>query len=323
MGWGGRAGRLLLVLLAVHGGTTAAAAGLCPPAAAPPTAPLVLRSGLAGSLDGAPNAYHRANADLGRDEGLAHICYAVNILVRRGDRLVNRYPKDILDDLPSRTRCKAEYVALRDAGFPDCASGRCLRILRLAATPRSCDRPIEGTGPGIRQDCGLPALQVDRADAPNGFYVSATALSAGPADRQGSHLDARFIPYIALPPETGRPQGAALGDLALVVWQGRASFAVWGNVAEAGEASVATLLRLRGAERLDDPRRRALDLGIGPEAPATTILLPGTCGLFEGALPRTPGAVIAAGRQAADRFGGVDALLRLAGIEDRVEVSGR
>jgi hypothetical protein len=284
-----------------------------------PGGPVLFRSGLAVNADGAPNAYHRGIGPNVTDPGLLNICNGADVLERRGNSLVNRYPDFGVPG--SSQRCKADYFTLRNRGFPTCDTGLCLRIYGFVATPRAC-------GFGRGNDCGVPVAQTDGKGQPTDFWISATSWfdHARPATDPARYLDARFIPHIVLPGGEGGPFGTArgvrLGDLALLAWQGRATFAVFadaGPSSKLGEASPAAINRLRG--QADSPTRRGAP--IPPATPVTTLLFPGTRQLLGPGIPADAAAIRQAGDRALAAAGGLAAFRSCPGLAGPLTIAER
>jgi len=131
---------------------------------------------------------------------------------------------------------------------------------------------------------GRPILQ--RTGPYRGYYVSTTSLEQpnirDPRDPR-RYLDARRIPYIALPPDFARQFGIGLGDLARVVntKTGRSAYAIFADVGpkgRIGEGSIALAHKLRIAS---NPRHDSAPDGV-------------TYLIFPGSALRTRGAITAA-----------------------------
>jgi hypothetical protein len=96
---------------------------------------------------------------------------------------------------------------------------------------------------GILQDeNGDPLVQGPNDPFP-GYYISCTSLAdwaKAPHD-PARFVDASKIPYVVLPGEVARQAGARLGDLAVAVnlWNGDYSYAIFADVGTLGEGSVA------------------------------------------------------------------------------------
>lgn len=270
---------------------------------------VAFRSGLNVNADGAPNAYHRVLGPTVRDPGLLHICNGVEVLERGpAGAMVNRYPDFTVQG--SSARCKADVFALQQAGFPACETGLCLRVFGFYAPPRSC-------GPGRRPECGVPPMALDANGAPTPYFVSTTSLADpryGVTDPR-RYLDGRTIPHFVLPAGEGGPftaqHGVRLGDIALIVRGQRAVFAVFadaGPAAKLGEASPAVLNRLRG----QPDSLTTLPSAMGDRV--TTLILPGSRGLFAEFPPRNAAAIAEAGQRALLTAGGQAAFSGCAGL---------
>lgn len=96
---------------------------------------------------------------------------------------------------------------------------------------------------GILQDKdGVPLVQGPDDPFP-GFYISCTSLAdwSKPPDDPTRFVDATKIPYIVLPGQMARELGAWPGDLAVAVnlWNGNYSYAIFADVGTLGEGSIA------------------------------------------------------------------------------------
>jgi hypothetical protein len=128
---------------------------------------------------------------------------------------------------------------------------------------------------------GHPILQ--RTGPYRGYYVSTTSLEQpnvrDPRDPR-RYLDARRIPYIALPPDFARRFGIGLGDLARVVntKTGRSAYAIFADVGpkgRIGEGSIALANKLRIAS---NPRHDSAPDGV------TYLIFPGSALRTRGAI---------------------------------------
>jgi hypothetical protein len=128
---------------------------------------------------------------------------------------------------------------------------------------------------------GRPILQ--RTGPYRGYYVSTTSLQQpnirDPRDPR-RYLDARRIPYIALPPDFARRFGIGLGDLARVVntKSGRSAYAIFADVGpkgRIGEGSIALAHKLRIAS---NPRHDSAPDGV------TYLIFPGSALRRRGAI---------------------------------------
>jgi hypothetical protein len=131
---------------------------------------------------------------------------------------------------------------------------------------------------------GYPILQ--RTGPYRGYYVSTTSLEQpnirDPRDPR-RYLDARRIPYIALPPDFARRFGIGLGDLARVVntKTGRSAYAIYADVGpkgRLGEGSIALANKLRIAS---NPRHDSAPNGV------TYLIFPGSALRTRGAITAT------------------------------------
>jgi hypothetical protein len=104
---------------------------------------------------------------------------------------------------------------------------------------------------GVITDTGGTPI-VQKRGRYKGFYVSPTSLYAagGSETKPSTFVDARKVPYIALPRGLAEQFGVKLGDLAVVINQknGRSAFAIYADSGPAdkiGEGSVALANALR------------------------------------------------------------------------------
>lgn len=223
---------------------------------------LAFRSSLERDEDGMPNAYHRGNpdkGDVGRDDGVDHICAGADVLEVRWvtkngkthEELFNKYGKggsigNLDRESGHAKRCKTDYITLRDMRFPPCSDTQrlCMRWYGVKATPRSCgyDRPSS--------NCGIPIRQKDANGIETDYYLSTNALRR-PGAKDGSEIqsdyaDASVVPFIVIPDKVALPGSLHWrpGDYAVVVYEGAVAFAVVGDAGPTyglGEASRALL----------------------------------------------------------------------------------
>jgi hypothetical protein len=273
------------------------------------------KSGLERDDDGAPAAYHSGLAGGGPDPGLDHICNGAMVLEVKDGRLVNVYHKDgsvgrlneAGHEVERTAMCKSDYIALRDAGFPQCrAGGYCMLWVGILAEPRECGFGKKDDDGVPDRRCGVPVRQQDGY-----FYVSPTWLRRdGAPERskdQSDYVDASTVPYVVTPGGLTLPTGepARKGDLAVVV---RGNRTVWALVGDSGpsnklgEASRALLERLTGGSDVDE------------DDPAATILFPGTGSTILTHWPLNPDRIAMAGRAALDRAGGLAAFRACPGL---------
>lgn len=238
---------------------------------------ILFTSGLERDEDGSPTAYHRGTSDGGPDAGMDHICNGADVLELKNNRLVNKYypggsvghlDKNKSTGVNGSALCKADYIKIRDAGFPKCGtSDLCMRWFGVAVEPRSCgfDRASD-TG------CGIPILQKDAQGKDNGFYLTTNTLvrpgAPGNSRVQSDYADATKVPFIVIPGGLKLPndQHWRSGDLAVVAWKGKVAYGVVGDQGPSnklGEASRALLQQLG-------------TLSVDPKDPATTLLFPGS-----------------------------------------------
>lgn len=294
-------------------------------ASAPTPAAVAFNSGLQRDDDGAPNAYHRGLAGDARDPGLDPICVGGSVLEYRNGRLVNKYGDSGsmggLSGVDPATRigrtrlCKRDYIALRDAQFPACGPGKlCMIWYGVASTPRACGYPSAfGKADDLR--CGEPIRQALPDGGQSDFYLTTTKLRrpGSPRDShvQSDYADASVVPYLVMPGGLRLPVSRKWepGDLVAVVWEGRTAWGVIGDTGPAdkiGEASRAMLRMLNGGASVGT---------IDPEAPATTLVLPGTAARVMTEWPLNPAKIAQLGRAAAAAVpGGVAGLKACPGL---------
>ncbi|WP_231410076.1 glycoside hydrolase family 75 protein [Ralstonia solanacearum] len=274
--------------------------------------------------DGAPNAYHRGNADASGDPGLDHICVGGSVLEYVDNRLYNRYGDggsvgelggiDPKSGASRSQMCKEDYIAIRDAGFPKCGPDHlCMIWYGIAAEPRACGY-LSSFGEASDSRCGIPIRQLDSQKRPSNYYLTTTALrrpgAAGTSRVQADYVDAAKVPYVVLPGKMKLPLDTpwAVGDLAVVVWKGRSVYAVVGDTGpgkKLGEASRAALLALRGGK------------GVAPidsKDPATTLIFPGTADRLQGHWPLSATDIEAEGKKLVEQAGGAAALSSCPGL---------
>jgi hypothetical protein len=238
----------------------------------------------------------------------------------------NRYPQiggsDLAASRKASADCKADVYGLQEAGFPDCATGTCLRIFGFYAAPRAC-----GAG-SADMSCGVPAPAVGADGKPTGFWVSTLSWSdpKKAIDDPSRYPDPRYIPHFVLPGgeagEFARAYGVKLGDIALVAWKGRATFAAFADAGprdKLGEGSPALINRLRGVA---DSATRVGD-AIASADPATTLLLPGSRTFHGGTLPADAAALYRSGMQALAQAGGLEAFSGCPGLAGPLDIATR
>lgn len=249
-------------------------------------------SGLHIDYDGAPAAYHRGLIGVETDPGLDHICNGGDVMELKDGKLVAKYYRDgSMRTLKGNSaRCKADYIALRDAHFPACgpAQRECMRFFGIKTKPRSCgyDRAND---PG----CGEPVLQkVDGEETE--FYVTTNRLmrpgAPGNSDVQSDYADAMQVPFVVLPGGARYPRNMqpGPGDLVLLEYGGRRAWGVVGDTGPStklGEASPALHAKLGIA-------RKDMD-----NVSATTFVFPGSAGGLKDVWPLTSRAIDEAGAQ--------------------------
>ena len=260
---------------------------------------LAFRSPLERDEDGMPTAYHRGRpgiGDVGSDPGADHICAGADVLEmvsktvngRVTQALVSKYGKhgsvgDLRRDGGHALQCKADYIKLRDAGFPSCGPQQalCMRWYGVKAKYRSCgyDRP--------KQNCGVPIRQRDVRGDETDYYVTTNILRRPGSDRdsdvQADYADASTIPFIVLPDGVALPAAmrSGAGDYAAVVVDGRVAFALVGDSGPSyglGEASRALLGKFGVSS-----------VGVSPGA--FTVLFPGSSNYADRAWPIDPASI--------------------------------
>jgi len=274
--------------------------------------------------DGAPNAYHRGNADASMDPGLDHICVGGSVLEFVDNRLYNRYGDggsvgelggiDRKSGASRSQMCKEDYITIRDAGFPECGPGQlCMIWYGIAAEPRACGYP-SSFGKASDKRCGIPIRQLDSQKRPSNYYLTTTALRrpgvTGTSRVQADYVDAAKVPYIVLPGKMKLPVDTpwAVGDLAVVVWKGSSVYAVVGDTGPSdklGEASRAVLAALHGGKSVAP---------IDGKDPATTLIFPGTAHRLQGSWPLSAADIDAEGKKLVEQAGGAAALSSCPGL---------
>jgi hypothetical protein len=120
---------------------------------------------------------------------------------------------------------------------------------------------------------GRPVVQ--RAGPYRGYYISTTSLEhqsiQNPRDPR-KYLDARRIPYIALPADFARRFGISLGDLAVVVnnQNGLSAYAIYGDVGPRGRIGEGSMALADKLKIPSDPRRDSVPGGV------TYVVFPGS-----------------------------------------------
>jgi hypothetical protein len=274
--------------------------------------------------DGAPTAYHRGMADSGSDPGLDHICVGGSVLEFADGQLKDRYGtggsvgqlsgKDPKTGASRSQMCKADYIAIRDAGFPACGPGHlCMIWYGIAAAPRDCGYPSSFGGAKDRR-CGAPVRTLDVRGEPTDYYLTTTALrrpgAPGDSAVQSDYVDAARVPYIVLPGGLNLPVATpwSVGDIALVAWKGRSVYAVVGDTGpgnKIGEASRAALSALSDGKSV-----AAIDIS----DPATTLVFPGTAVRLKDRWPLTAADIAAEGAKLVQAAGGTQALANCPGL---------
>lgn len=169
----------------------------------------------------------------------------------------------------------------------------------------------------------MPEFAVDANGQQTPYFISTTPLEDRrfAANDPRRYVDGRTIPHFVLPGGEGGPfttqRGVRLGDLALLVADGRGVFAVFaegGPAGALGEASPAAINRLRGQPDSMTRLPRAMD------ARVTTLILPGSHTHF-GEIPRSARAIADAGRQALSAAGGLSAFRNRSGLNGPISIA--
>jgi len=136
-------------------------------------------------------------------------------------------------------------------------------------------------------------------------------------DDQSSYPDARYVPYLVYDGARLKNFGVVVGDLALVAWKGRATFAVYGDSGNhLCEASVATHNRLLGKPDSDWVNWRHYDVASG----ALVAAFPGSGKKYMAAYPEhrdgaaPPGQLIYEAGMKALSAVGEESILKLVGL---------
>jgi hypothetical protein len=112
---------------------------------------------------------------------------------------------------------------------------------------------------------GRPVIQ--KSGPYRGYYVSTTSLEHDNIrDRRNPkrYIDARTVPYIALPPDFARTFGIHLGDLAVVLNQenGRTAYAIFADVGPEGRIGEGSIALAKALGIPANPRHDGVEDGI-------------------------------------------------------------
>jgi hypothetical protein len=126
-------------------------------------------------------------------------------------------------------------------------------------------RGPEGWMAVVTNQRGRPVLQ--RSGPYRGYYISTTSLEqANVRDERNPerYVDARKIPYIALPPDFARAFGISLGDRAVVVNQdnGRSAYAIFADVSPKGRIGEGSIALAKALGIPANPRHDGVEHGI-------------------------------------------------------------
>jgi len=113
---------------------------------------------------------------------------------------------------------------------------------------------------------GRPVIQ--KSGPYRGYYVSTTSLEHNNVhDRRSPrrYIDARIVPYIALPPDFVQTFDIHLGDLAVVVNQanGRSAYAIYADVGPKGRIGEGSIALAKTLGIPANPRHDGVEEGIG------------------------------------------------------------
>ncbi|HEV2598536.1 hypothetical protein [Sphingopyxis sp.] len=250
-------------------------------------------SGLEIDYDGAPDAYHRGGVGTETDPGLDHICNGGDVMEVKDGKLVAKYYRDgSMRTLSggNSALCKADYIALREAGFPACGPEQreCMRFFGIKTKPRSC-----GYDRAADKGCGEPILQTIDGKKTD-FYVTTNRLLRPGAPRdsdvQRDYADAMQVPFVVLPggaryPGNMRPEP---GDLVLLAF---GQHKAWGVVGDTGPSTKLGEASPAMRERLGIMHKRGIETG------ATTFVFPGSAGRLSAVWPLTGEAIDKAGAE--------------------------
>jgi len=123
---------------------------------------------------------------------------------------------------------------------------------------------------------GRPVIQ--KSGPYRGYYVSTTSLEHNNVhDRRSPrrYIDARIVPYIALPPDFVQTFDIHLGDLAVVVNQanGRSAYAIYADVGPKGRIGGGSIALAQTVGNPGNPRHDGVEEGI------TYLVFPGSAPL--------------------------------------------
>jgi hypothetical protein len=128
---------------------------------------------------------------------------------------------------------------------------------------------------------GHPVIQ--KRGPYRGYYVSTTSLEhrniEDPRDPR-KYLDARRIPYIALPADFARRFGIGLGDLAVIInnQNGRSAYAIYGDVGPKGRIGEGSIALANKLKIPSNPRHDSVPDGV------TYLVFPGSRSRIRGSI---------------------------------------
>jgi hypothetical protein len=130
----------------------------------------------------------------------------------------------------------------------------------------------------MNQD-GRPVIQ--KSGPYRGYYVSTTSLEhSNVQDRRNPkrYIDARIVPYIALPPDFAATFGVHLGDLAVVVNRAnsRSVYAIYADVAPKGRIGEGSIALAKALGMRANPRHDGIEEGL------TYLIFPGSAARAKG-----------------------------------------
>jgi hypothetical protein len=134
-------------------------------------------------------------------------------------------------------------------------------------------RGPEGWVALVTNENGRPVIQ--KTGPYRGYYISTTSLAQRKVRDVRSpkrYIDARTVPYIALPPDFTRMFGIRLGDLAVVVNQGngRSAYAIFADVSPRGKIGEGSIALAKALGIPANPRHDGIENGI------TYLVFPGS-----------------------------------------------
>jgi hypothetical protein len=158
------------------------------------------------------------------------------------DRDGDQVPKAPIWQLPNKVFFFTAGMTIDADGAPNAYHPDDTGIDELA----NAGRP--GHWNGIVTDRHDNPLIQREADPFPGYYISCTSLTDRTKEfaDPNRYVDARKVPYVALPEKIAENAGAQLGDFAFVVnlRNGKSSFAIYADIGTLGEGSVALAEKL-------------------------------------------------------------------------------